>query len=125
MVASRAQLVATLGPSSREAPELLIEAGATALRINTSHTSAGELSDMMRMLCERLPQVPLVLDLQGAKMRLGRFNERQVQCGERLVFALGVGRRPVIDPLPHPRSMARASGRDAEHGRRPPSFSCR
>jgi pyruvate kinase len=46
-----------------------------------------------------LPDHPIIIDLQGAKMRLGAFGERLVRAGEQLRFALDCSGGAV--PLPH------------------------
>jgi len=93
------QLVATLGPGSRLLARDLARAGATAFRLNASHLSPRELSDVLAGLRAACGDVPVVVDLQGAKIRLGRFDPRQVAPGEPLRFTLD-GRGGI--PLPHP-----------------------
>jgi pyruvate kinase len=82
------QIVATVGPASRLLAASLTECGATALRLNSSHLSVEELAMMAASVRKMLPDCPLVIDLQGAKMRLGEFTERKVQKGEEVRFTL-------------------------------------
>jgi pyruvate kinase len=100
VTAGRCQLIATLGPASFDLAPALAEAGATALRLNASHMDAAELRSRVRQVRAALPDVPLVVDLQGAKMRLGRFDERRMCAGERVVFAFDAAESGAI-PLPH------------------------
>ncbi len=101
-------LVATLGPASLHLAAELAGAGATGLRLNASHMLPRKLGDAARAVRATCPEVPIVVDLQGAKMRLGTFAARPVARGERLCFAgtpNGVGEIP----LPHP-ELFRAVG---------------
>jgi pyruvate kinase len=99
------QLVATIGPASSPAPRALAEAGATALRLNASHLDAHALEALLATLRRDVPGAAIVVDLQGAKMRLGRVPEQEVGRGERVTFALhgdgGVA-------LPHPEFFEQA-----------------
>ncbi len=75
----RTKIVATIGPAT-SSPEIireLIEAGATTLRLNFSH---GTHTDHHRNICtirqvsvELNQPVAILQDLQGPKIRLGRF----------------------------------------------------
>ena len=95
-----AEIVATLGPASMGLPSELLEAGATAFRLNASHMPPGELASTARAARAACSQVPIVVDLQGAKIRLGRFEPRALGPEDTLVFALRPRRDEV--PLPHP-----------------------
>ncbi len=81
-------IIATIGPASRSAAAALRQSGATAFRFNSSHYSLPALASEASALREALTDCPLVVDLQGAKMRFGEFSARQVQTGELLCFAL-------------------------------------
>jgi len=96
----RARIVATLGPASFDLVEPLA-ADATAFRLNASHMSPDELEVILWRVQATLPRLPVVVDLQGAKMRLGEFETRAVQRGERLRFAVNPGDGETV-PLPHP-----------------------
>lgn len=75
----RTKIVATIGPatSSPEVLRQLIEAGATTLRLNFSHgTHDDHLRSirLIRQISYDLNQpVGILQDLQGPKIRLGRF----------------------------------------------------
>jgi len=105
------KIVATLGPAS-DAPDrirLLYEAGADAFRLNFSH---GEHGDQMRRLTgvravEKAigRPIPVIADLQGPKIRVGRLAGGAVdlKVGERVELTPA----PVSDvagliPIPHP-----------------------
>jgi pyruvate kinase len=95
-----AQLVATLGPASFHLAPDLVAGGACALRLNASHMTPGELGDQLAKVRRQLPQTPIVVDLQGAKMRLGHFAEQPVAQGDHVVLSLD-GRDGAV-PVPHP-----------------------
>jgi pyruvate kinase len=102
------QLVVTLGPASQGRAHELAEAGATAFRLNTSHLSheavERELAALRRELGE---DVPVVLDIQGAKMRLGDFEPRQVNAGEEIELCLPP--RATGLPVPHAELFGRVA----------------
>lgn len=99
------QLVATLGPASLELAPDLAAAGATSFRLNASHLSVSGLVQAFERVRGELPGCSVVVDLQGAKMRLGELGERTVQAGERVRLVLDAGAGPARDgvPLPHAR----------------------
>ena len=72
-------IIATLGPSSNTPAiwQAMLDAGATAFRLNTSHLTLAQLQhwlDRLTPFLSALNPVPaLVLDLQGSKWRLGEF----------------------------------------------------
>jgi pyruvate kinase len=102
-------LVATLGPASWDLAPALRDAGATAFRINASHVEPSRLDIVLAQLRSTLPDADIVLDLQGAKMRLGVLSPTDVARGERVVFALDAG---VGHPVPHPELFAQAEAGD-------------
>jgi pyruvate kinase len=75
----RAKIVCTLGPatSSYEQIRALVEAGMDVARLNLSHGShevhAASLADVRRASEETGRAVGVLVDLQGPKIRLGRF----------------------------------------------------
>lgn len=81
----RTKIVATIGPATQEATVLraLIEAGATTLRLNFSHGTHEDHQRnirLIRQLSFELNQpVGILQDLQGPKIRLGKFEHGSVQ----------------------------------------------
>jgi len=102
------QIIGTLGPSSQSesAWRAMLAAGATGFRLNTSHLSAAELRAWLERLTPFLtaesPRLPVVLDLQGSKWRLGQFLAHELAAGQtvRLVHA-ALAERPDELPVPH------------------------
>jgi pyruvate kinase len=90
----RAKIVCTLGPATSTAPRLaeLIDAGMDVARLNFSHSTQAEHSvvyDTVRQIsAERGRPVGVLADLQGPKIRLGRFAAGPVvwATGERIVI---------------------------------------
>jgi pyruvate kinase len=90
----KVKILATLGPASSEEHmiEKLHEAGADLFRINMSHSS----HDMMRTLIGRIRAVEarsgrpigILADLQGPKLRVGKFAEGsvEVKVGQTFIF---------------------------------------
>ncbi|HEX6376867.1 MAG TPA: pyruvate kinase [Allosphingosinicella sp.] len=106
----KVRILATLGPASRT-PDMirkLAEAGADAFRVNMSHGSHQDhlrLIETIRTLEKELDRPTTILaDLQGPKLRVGRFHNDGVdlEAGQTFVFdrnpALGDSRRA---ELPH------------------------
>jgi len=79
------KIVATLGPatSSAEMIERLIAAGVNVVRMNFSHGSAQDHKDraaLVRSAAEKLGKdVGILVDLQGPKIRVGKFANGRVQ----------------------------------------------
>lgn len=90
----RTKIVATIGPatSSPEVLKALIEAGATTLRLNFSHGTHAEHQRsvrLIRQLAFELNQpVGILQDLQGPKIRLGRFETGSVVVNKGDYFTL-------------------------------------
>ncbi|MFD2236205.1 pyruvate kinase [Aureimonas populi] len=101
----RVKILATIGPASSEEAMIrrLHEAGADAFRINMSHTD----HEMMRELVRRIRAVEaavgrpigILADLQGPKLRVGRFEETKVD--------LSVGQEFTLDDDPAPGNATR------------------
>src|SRR6476646_2943714 len=90
----RTKIVATIGPatSSPEVLRALIEAGATTLRLNFSHGTHEDHQRSIRLIrqtaFELNQSVGILQDLQGPKIRLGRFETGSifVQKGDRFTL---------------------------------------
>ena len=107
----KVRILATLGPASsdRETISKLMAAGADAFRINMSHgdqASKTALVETIRSLGKELRRTTTILfDLQGPKLRVGRFagGAAQVETGSH--FGLDTDTTPGTDRrvhLPHP-----------------------
>ena len=83
----RAKIVCTLGPStsSYEQIKTLIQSGMNVARLNMSHgehsVHAESYSNVRRAASELGVGVGIVADLQGPKIRLGRFAGRGPRSG--------------------------------------------
>ncbi len=90
----RTKIVATIGPatSNPEVLKALIEAGATTLRLNFSHGSHAEHQRCVRLIrqtaFELNQPVGILQDLQGPKIRLGRFETGSVVVNKGDTFTL-------------------------------------
>jgi pyruvate kinase len=99
----RTKIVATLGPasSSPEVMERLIAAGVDVVRLNFSHGTAQdhiERAAMVRACADRAGKaVAIMADLQGPKIRVGKFegDKTQLKAGQR--FTLDGGRTTLGD----------------------------
>lgn len=100
------QIIATLGPAVKNRVSELIHAGATGFRLNCSHLTLEELSrwliDLEHAFQARGNAMPVWLDVQGAKLRIGRLTRVMIlQRGDRLVFRNSYSQAGNEIPLPH------------------------
>ena len=92
---SRTKVVATIGPASEGRLEELLEAGMSVARLNFSHGEADEhrrRADVVRKTARKLGKpVALLADIQGPKLRMGRFvdKERELEYGDQLIVREG------------------------------------
>ncbi|GAP14471.1 pyruvate kinase [Longilinea arvoryzae] len=102
------EIIATLGPASSRS-ELwreMIAAGVTAFRLNSSHLSTPAVVEWVERLRAFYDQtgraLPVVIDLQGSKWRLGEIEARELAAGQqvRLIRAQSSQRVDVL-PVPH------------------------
>ncbi|WP_035991737.1 pyruvate kinase [Leptolyngbya sp. KIOST-1] len=90
----RTKIVATIGPATQDADVLraLIEAGATTLRLNFSHGSHDDHQRSIRLIrqisFELNQPVGILQDLQGPKIRLGRFEHGSIVLAKGDPFVL-------------------------------------
>ena len=81
----RAKIVCTLGPSSSTAERIgeLIDAGMNVARLNFSHGSHEDHARMLQIVRSEADRrgkaIAALLDLQGPKIRVGRFAAGQIQ----------------------------------------------
>ncbi|MAM13757.1 MAG: pyruvate kinase, partial [Rhizobiaceae bacterium] len=107
----KVKILATLGPASSEEEQIqkLHEAGADLFRINMSHAS----HDLMRTLIKRIRNVEarigrpigILCDLQGPKLRVGKFLDGKVELEIGQTFTLDDKDEPGNEKrvfLPHP-----------------------
>ena len=88
------KIVATLGPSSREPQilETLIKAGVNVVRLNFSHGKAEDhigRAETIRSIAARVRRpVGILVDLQGPKIRVGKFEEGKIvlENGDRFIL---------------------------------------
>jgi len=96
----RTKIVATIGPatSSPEMLKAIIEAGATTLRLNFSHGTHADHQRNIRLIrqtaFELNQPVAILQDLQGPKIRLGKFDNGSIVVAKGDRFTLT--NRPVI-----------------------------
>jgi pyruvate kinase len=90
----KTKIVATLGPSSssREVIERMVDAGVDVVRLNFSHGTAQDHIDraeLVRTIArERRRPVGVLCDLQGPKIRIGKFENSKIQlnAGDKFVL---------------------------------------
>jgi pyruvate kinase len=90
----RTKIVATLGPASSQRAMIarLFEAGADVFRINMSHTSPERMREIVAAIrqvesdCGR--PIGILVDLQGPKLRLGKFADGNAMLSKGARFTL-------------------------------------
>ncbi|MBC8182147.1 hypothetical protein H8E88_13620 [candidate division KSB1 bacterium] len=100
------QIIATLGPLTKNKIDELIDAGATGFRLNCSHLSLQELSRWLLKLEKAFTKLgdslPVWLDLQGAKLRIGKLSKNiLLNRGDVVQFKNNYRQRSEVIPLPH------------------------
>ncbi|HYC34833.1 MAG TPA: pyruvate kinase [Usitatibacter sp.] len=88
------KIVATLGPASSDAAvlERMFLAGVDVVRLNFSHGSAEDhlkRAELVRETCRKVDRaVGIMADLQGPKIRVGRFGDGKVslKAGDRFIL---------------------------------------
>jgi pyruvate kinase len=103
------KIVATLGPSSSDPAvlERMLRAGVDVVRLNFSHGETADhlkRAELVRETCRKVGRaVGIMADLQGPKIRIGRFKDQRIQlkAGDRFVLdaacELGDGERVGLD----------------------------
>ena len=113
--ARRSRIVATLGPASRtpETIEALARAGADVFRLNFSHGSHDDHAAVCKAVrgAEAAVGRPLgvLADLQGPKLRLGRFANGSIPVSPGSRIRLDLDKTPGDDKrvgMPHPELFA-------------------
>jgi pyruvate kinase len=90
----RTKIVATLGPASSDPKTLarMIDAGLDVVRMNFSHGTAAEHTKrvaLVRSLARKAGRaVGVLVDLQGPKIRIGRFREGKISLAAGAKFVL-------------------------------------
>ena len=111
----QARIIATLGPSSSTLEQIraLHAAGADVFRLNFSHGSHEDHAERLSLIraVERGSGRPIgvLMDLQGPKLRVGRFGEGRIQLSPGLRFRLDLDETPGDvhrAPLLHPEIFA-------------------
>jgi pyruvate kinase len=111
------KIVATLGPASSDPVTLerMIRAGVDVVRLNFSHGEAGDhlrRAELVKEIARRCGRtVAIMCDLQGPKIRVGRFREGRavLEKGEPFILdaacELGDGQRAGLDYRELPRDV--------------------
>ena len=97
------KIVATLGPASSDPAllEQMIRAGVNVVRLNFSHGTAQDHIDRARLVREAAQragrEVAIMADLQGPKIRVGKFANGKVQLVPGAKFVLDASRTELGD----------------------------
>ncbi|HEX2867700.1 MAG TPA: pyruvate kinase [Ignavibacteriales bacterium] len=101
-------ITVTLGPASNseEVWREMISSGVTSFRLNTSHMEAGEVEDMVKRIAaftsKENTELPIVLDLQGSKWRIGLVEAHEMKEGETVELTLSERSENKNElPVPH------------------------
>ncbi|MHB1678589.1 MAG: pyruvate kinase [Sulfuriferula sp.] len=125
----RTKIVATLGPSSSDAKTLdkMMEAGMDVVRLNFSHGTAQDHIDraeLVRSLARaRGRAIGVLADLQGPKIRVGKFADNKIAlaAGDKFILdancALGNQERVGLDYKDLPKDLERGATLLLDDGR--------
>jgi pyruvate kinase len=118
----RTKIVATLGPASSDRSMIarLFQAGADVFRINMSHTSHERMRELVATIrsveAEYARPIGILVDLQGPKLRVGKFASNPAMLVKGETFALDADPTPgdvARVQLPHPEIFAAIKPGDA------------
>ena len=110
----RTKILATLGPASdtEEKIRTLVKAGVDVFRLNFSHGTSDEQRkrvEIIRKLEKELGiPIGIVADLQGPKLRVGKFKDGQIALKKNMVFRMDLNAEEGDETrvnLPHPEIM--------------------
>ncbi len=96
----KAKILATLGPASSDAETIraLHEAGADVFRLNFSHGSQADHAERYRIIRELEQEtgrpIGILQDLQGPKLRIGRFAEGEIYLKRGDPFRFDLSKQP-------------------------------
>ncbi|HET6147485.1 MAG TPA: pyruvate kinase [Polyangia bacterium] len=96
--AGRTKIIATMGPAldAEGVLERLLDSGVDVLRVNLSHASPRDQAARVRRARAHRPDIAVLADLGGPKLRLGELREEvKVRSGD--LVTLGEGGIPVAD----------------------------
>ena len=111
----KAKILATLGPASSDAETIraLHEAGADVFRLNFSHGSQADHAERYRIIRELEQEtgrpIGILQDLQGPKLRIGRFADGEIYLKRGDPFRFDLSKEPGDQSrvsLPHPEIFA-------------------
>jgi len=111
----RTKILATLGPASSDRNVIanLFRAGADVFRINMSHTSHDRMRELVALIraveFEYGRPIGILVDLQGPKLRIGRFGAGPITLAKGDTFVLDTDEAPgdaTRVHLPHPEIFA-------------------
>ena len=91
------KIVATLGPASSDPAvlERMVRAGVDVVRLNFSHGTAQDHENRAKLVKEIATKtgrtVAILCDLQGPKIRVGKFKEGKVNLEKGQKFVLDAG----------------------------------
>ncbi|HJV11801.1 MAG TPA: pyruvate kinase [Burkholderiales bacterium] len=115
------KIVATLGPASSEPAvlERMVRAGVDVVRLNFSHGSADDhlkRAQLVKDIATKVGRtVAILCDLQGPKIRVGKFKEGKItlEKGQRFILDAGIeigdGQRSGLDYKELPRDVSQGA----------------
>ena len=118
----RTKIIATLGPASSDRTVIgsLFRAGADVFRINMSHTTHDRMRELVASIraveFEYGRPIGILVDLQGPKLRVGKFAEGPAMLTKGETFTLDSDTAPgdvTRVNLPHPEIIAAAKPGDS------------
>src|SRR5215218_7193146 len=118
----RTKIIATLGPASSDRTVIasLFRAGADVFRINMSHTTHDRMRELVASIraveFEYGGPIGILVDLQGPKLRVGKFAEGPAMLTKGETFTLDSDAAPgdvTRVNLPHPEIIAAAKPGDS------------
>ncbi len=87
---ARTKILATIGPSSENKVKELVQAGVDGLRLNMAHIHPKDYDKYSKLIKEARsisPDLFIVADLEGPKIRLGDFSPFEIKKNDKIIIA--------------------------------------
>lgn len=99
----RSKILATIGPASNtpEKFQKLLDMGIDGVRLNTSHGSLESHRKVFAMIRDLAPEIPILIDLPGVKIRTGKIEEPiSINPGDKVILYSSKNEKPDETSIP-------------------------
>ncbi len=85
---TQVKIICTIGPGSNNTQTLinLEKLGMNIIRLNGSHNTLDWHKKTISVIRKTLPNIPIIFDIPGTKIRLGEFKDKTLKINEEIVL---------------------------------------